>query len=137
VSPTRWSEVWRPGLVNDADALAAARATMAERLGPVERKPLGACGQHGERIFLLYEPLVEPELENLYRSADGSRSLPVFITEYPFEVSPLARRNDQEPDWVDRFELFIAGREVANAFSELNDPDDQASRFHDQLARAA
>ena len=59
--------------------------------------------------------------------------MPVFITEYPFEVSPLARRNDAEPAWVDRFELFVEGREIANAFSELNDPEDQAERFEAQL----
>ena len=61
------------------------------------------------------------------------QSLPVFITEYPFEVSPLARKNDKNPAYVDRFELFIEGREVANAFSELNDPEDQAERFRAQL----
>ncbi len=59
---------------------------------------------------------------------------PTFITEYPTEVSPLARSNDGNPDVTDRFELFIAGRETANGFSELNDPDDQAARFHAQVA---
>ena len=58
---------------------------------------------------------------------------PTYITEYPAEVSPLARRNDRNPDVTDRFELFIAGREYANGFSELNDPDDQAQRFRDQV----
>jgi lysyl-tRNA synthetase class 2 len=58
---------------------------------------------------------------------------PTFITEYPVELSPLSRRNEQNPEIVDRFELFIAGREMANAFSELNDPMDQASRFMDQV----
>ncbi len=58
---------------------------------------------------------------------------PTFITEYPTEISPLARRNDHNPDITDRFELFIAGREIANGFSELNDPDDQASRFKEQV----
>lgn len=60
---------------------------------------------------------------------------PVFIVDYPAEVSPLARRNDQNPEITDRFELYIAGREIANGFSELNDPEDQADRFLEQ-ARA-
>jgi lysyl-tRNA synthetase class 2 len=58
---------------------------------------------------------------------------PTFITEYPTEISPLARRNDDNPDITDRFELFIAGREIANGFSELNDADDQAERFMEQV----
>ncbi|HEX8873242.1 MAG TPA: lysine--tRNA ligase [Nitrosospira sp.] len=60
---------------------------------------------------------------------------PVFIVDYPAEVSPLARRNDLNPATTDRFELYIAGREIANGFSELNDPEDQAARFREQ-ARA-
>ncbi len=59
---------------------------------------------------------------------------PTFITEYPTEVSPLARKNDDNPFVTDRFEFFLAGRELANAFSELNDPEDQADRFHKQVA---
>jgi lysyl-tRNA synthetase class 2 len=59
---------------------------------------------------------------------------PVFITEYPAEISPLARRNDSNPNVTDRFELFVAGRELANGFSELNDPEDQAERFRAQAA---
>jgi len=58
---------------------------------------------------------------------------PTFITAYPTEVSPLSRRNDDDPTIVDRFELFIGGRELANGFSELNDPEDQAERFRQQV----
>ncbi len=57
---------------------------------------------------------------------------PTFITGYPAEVSPLSRRNDEHPDSVDRFELFVGGQELANGFSELNDPEDQAARFRAQ-----
>jgi len=59
---------------------------------------------------------------------------PTFITGYPTEVSPLARRNDDDPMVTDRFELFMGGRELANGFSELNDPEDQAERFREQVA---
>ena len=58
---------------------------------------------------------------------------PTFITEYPIEVSPLSRRNEKNPEFVDRFEFFIYGRELANGFTELNDPIDQEGRFLDQL----
>ena len=58
---------------------------------------------------------------------------PTFITEYPTEVSPLARRSDSNPDVTDRFELIIGGRELANGFSELNDAEDQAARFREQV----
>lgn len=93
------------------------------------------CESAGERLFAAYEYLAETFLAEDYRSADGSRSLPVFITDYPFEVSPLARRKDSDPSLVDRFELFVHGRELCNAFSELNDPDDQRKRFEDQVAK--
>jgi lysyl-tRNA synthetase class 2 len=62
---------------------------------------------------------------------------PTFITEYPAEVSPLSRRSEKNPEYVDRFELYIAGREIANGFSELNDPVDQMERFQAQAAERA
>ena len=87
------------------------------------------------------------QLKITHRAADGVGALqlslfdettehllfePTFIVDYPAEVSPLARRNDAHPDITDRFELYIAGREIANGFSELNDPEDQAARFQEQ-----
>ena len=74
----------------------------------------------------LFDLLVEPKLIQ-----------PHFIYHYPTEVSPLSRRNDKDPSITDRFELFIAGREMANAFSELNDPRDQKRRFEEQVKEKA
>ena len=90
------------------------------------------CDNRGELIFCAYEYLAEPYLTADYRH--GDRSMPVFIVDYPYEVSPLARKKDSDASLVDRFELFIDGRELCNAFSELNDPDDQADRFRAQVA---
>jgi lysyl-tRNA synthetase class 2 len=71
--------------------------------------------------------------------ATGEKNLrePTFITQYPTEVSPLSRKNDDDPFVTDRFELFIAGREIANGFSELNDPEDQVERFRAQVENKA
>ena len=80
----------------------------------------------GRLQVALFEKTVEAKLRQ-----------PTFITGYPIEVSPLSRRNDARPDFADRFELFIGGREIANGFSELNDPDDQAERFRKQAEEKA
>jgi lysyl-tRNA synthetase class 2 len=79
-------------------------------------------GRIGKIITKLFDILVEPELIQ-----------PTFITGYPVEVSPLSRSSDADPELTERFELFIAGREIANGFSELNDPEDQRSRFLQQV----
>ncbi len=78
---------------------------------------------YGKIIVEIFEEVAEEKLIQ-----------PTFITSYPTEVSPLSRRSDKDPEVVDRFELFIAGREMANAFSELNDPVDQKERFLQQVA---
>ncbi|MBS2018733.1 MAG: lysine--tRNA ligase [Deltaproteobacteria bacterium] len=101
------------------------------------RKGWLKCENDGERMFAAYEYLAEPYLPEDYKAQDGKRSIPVFIKDYPFETSPLARRNDARPELVDRFELFVHGRELCNAFSELNDPDDQAERFREQVRKKA
>ncbi|MBX2849343.1 MAG: lysine--tRNA ligase [Acidiferrobacterales bacterium] len=74
------------------------------------------------------------QIEIFEKTVEDRLAEPTFITEYPVEVSPLSRRNDDNGFVTDRFELFIAGREIANGFSELNDPEDQANRFRDQVA---
>ncbi|RJX35771.1 MAG: lysine--tRNA ligase [Desulfurivibrio sp.] len=84
---------------------------------------LEATAGPGKAKTELFELLVEEKLTN-----------PTFITEYPTEISPLARRNKDNPEVTDRFELFITGREIANAFSELNDPIDQRQRLEKQIA---
>lgn len=84
---------------------------------------ISKAGSIGKIITKLFDVLVEPQLIQ-----------PTFITGYPVEISPLARKNDKNRDITDRFELFIAGYEIANGFSELNDPEDQKNRFMQQVA---
>lgn len=74
------------------------------------------------------------QIEIFEKTVEERLAEPTFITAYPVEVSPLSRRNDDDDFVTDRFELFIAGREIANGFSELNDPEDQANRFQAQVA---
>jgi len=74
------------------------------------------------------------QIEIFEKTVEERLAEPTFITEYPVEVSPLSRRSDTDDFVTDRFELFIAGREIANGFSELNDPEDQAARFQQQVA---
>ena len=75
------------------------------------------------------------ELLDLFEeTVEGKLIQPTFVIGYPVEVSPLSRRNNDNPDIADRFELFIGGKEIANGFCELNDPDDQAERFKAQVA---
>jgi lysyl-tRNA synthetase, class II len=77
------------------------------------------------------------QLELFEKTIEDGLLGPVFVTHYPAEVSPLARANDHDPFLTDRFELYIAGREIANGFSELNDPEDQAERFRAQVEAKA
>jgi len=96
----------------------AAVMALAKEKG-IELQPGAGPGKAKTELF---ELLVEEQLID-----------PTFITSYPTEVSPLARRNEVDPSVTDRFELFITGREIANAFSELNDPIDQLQRFQKQI----
>ncbi|MCK5431474.1 MAG: lysine--tRNA ligase, partial [Gammaproteobacteria bacterium] len=73
------------------------------------------------------------QVEIFEKTVESRLIAPTFITAYPTEVSPLARRSDDDPFVTDRFEFFIGGREIANGFSELNDPEDQAERFRKQV----
>ena len=86
--------------------------------------PIDAQAGWGKLLIELFEATVEHALIQ-----------PTFITDYPAEVSPLARLSDADPEVTDRFEFFVTGREIANGFSELNDAEDQARRFHAQVAR--
>lgn len=104
-----------PAILGDREALL--------RLAKEREVRVTKTGRLGKIITKLFDALVEPHLIQ-----------PTFITDYPVEVSPLSRRSDVAPDLTERFELFIAGREIANGFSELNDPEDQLGRFQQQVA---
>jgi lysyl-tRNA synthetase, class II len=100
--------------LNDIEVLRAALKKLHVQIKPTHSV--------GELQLMLFEETAEAKLIQ-----------PTFIIDYPAEVSPLARRNDKTPHTTDRFELFIAGRELANGFSELNDAEDQAERFMAQV----
>ncbi|MDE0251266.1 MAG: lysine--tRNA ligase, partial [Gammaproteobacteria bacterium] len=102
----------------DLDTLEGARSLAEELCIPIE-----SSYRLGKVQAEIFEKTVEGKLRN-----------PTFITAFPCDVSPLARRNDHDPFVTDRFELFVGGREIANGFSELNDPEDQAERFRLQAA---
>ena len=106
---------------DDINSLEAAKRT-AKKLDI----PLQDNDGLGKIQVAIFDKTVEHELQQ-----------PTFITEYPAEMSPLARLNDDNPFVTDRFELFVGGREIANGFNELNDPEDQAERFHQQIQRKA
>jgi lysyl-tRNA synthetase class 2 len=104
----------------------ASREVLTRELAKVSVEP-----KHGAQVAELQLALFEETTEQLLIQ-------PTYIVDYPAIVSPLARRNDANPEITDRFELYIAGREIANGFSELNDPEDQAARFEEQArAKAA
>lgn len=98
----------------------AALRKLADTLGVEAGKDWG----RGRLVMEIFEEHVEHRLDQ-----------PTFITEYPKEVSPLARSKEGDPEVTDRFELIIGGRELANGFSELNDSEDQAARFREQVAQ--
>ncbi|NNF39851.1 MAG: lysine--tRNA ligase [Woeseiaceae bacterium] len=103
------------------------RARARDRAYLVERcEQLGVPVKDNDGAGKLQTGIFDATVENTLRE-------PTFITQYPTEVSPLSRQNDEDPFVTDRFELFIAGREIANGFSELNDPEVQAERFRAQV----
>jgi lysyl-tRNA synthetase class 2 len=94
---------------------------------------VGVCEELGIPVKDSYGP-GKLQIEIFEKTGENNLRQPTFVTQYPTEVSPLSRCNDDDPFLTDRFEFFIAGREIANGFSELNDPEDQAERFRAQVA---
>jgi lysyl-tRNA synthetase class 2 len=107
--------------INDPENHLPEMKAMAKQLHIKEPEVDGIWGA-GKYLCEIFEATAEEKLDQ-----------PTFITQYPWEVSPLARRNDENPFVTDRFEFFVGGRELANGFSELNDSADQAARFQKQV----
>jgi lysyl-tRNA synthetase, class II len=111
-------------------------ATYNSGLSIVDLDSLDRAREVAARHDIALKPSYGPgkiQLEIFEKTVESQLKDPTFISAYPTEVSPLARRNDQDSEVVDRFELFIGGREIANGFSELNDAEDQAERFRKQV----
>lgn len=107
---------------------------------PAELEDLGATRALARRLGVHVKEdwgLGRLQVEIFEHTGEVRLLQPTFITEYPTEVSPLARSNDANPEVTDRFELYVGGREIANGFSELNDPEDQAERFRRQVEQKA
>lgn len=117
----KYNPEFDPAVFRDPEANFAAIRGYAKQLHIKEPEVEGVWGV-GKYLCEIFEETAEHQLIQ-----------PTFITEYPWEVSPLARRNDEKPFVTDRFEFFIGGREIANGFSELNDAEDQAARFRKQV----
>ncbi|WP_394537378.1 lysine--tRNA ligase [Lysobacter enzymogenes] len=103
-----------------------------------ELRDLAAMRAHCARLKIGVKPSYgwgKLLLEVFEKTVEHTLIQPTFITDHPVEVSPLARANDLDPELTDRFELFVGGKELANGFSELNDPEDQAARFQAQVAQ--
>ena len=114
----RKPEPWECGAASPRKELVTEKAMMHLILANLEREPLGRA------IGDIFEAVAERYLIQ-----------PTFIFDFPVEISPLAKRREDDPSLTERFELFIAGMEIANGFSELNDPDDQERRFREQVER--
>jgi lysyl-tRNA synthetase, class II len=107
-------------------------------IDPLSLRDLTYLRKRCELLGIPYQPddgAGKLQIEIFEKTAEGELLDPTFVYAYPAEVSPLSRPNDADPFIADRFEFFIAGREIANGFSELNDPEDQAARFRAQVAR--
>ena len=107
------------GVLESADAARESARAIAQKTG----YPIPDEMDHVHLLEFLFEETVEPKLRQ-----------PTFIYDFPRALSPLSKSREDDPETVERFELIIAGREIANAYTELNDPDDQRARFEAQAA---